>query len=118
MAPEMTSSSLRRSARAARGRPQLATCVAKARKNEVQGENSHRRSRQLTGPQKCVPIREWSVWGKMARRIGRHVLKKYSRAAGERIHVKKVDAIVKMEGRKEEETGMLSGSRSGGRQCQ
>jgi hypothetical protein len=81
--PEIYSSSFRRSDSAARGSPQLATWTKTQKFATV-------KVKKLTGPQKCVPVdcKQYLGYG-----MG-NILKKYSRAAGERTQVKNVEAIV------------------------
>lgn len=85
MDPEMSSSSFLRSARAARGRPQFATY------NKVCWERLDLTLDEHTGPQKCVPV---ACQKNNKNIIYMCSLKKYSRAAGERSQVKKVEVMV------------------------
>lgn len=86
MVPEMTSSSLLKSARAARGRPQLATCMCSSA-NELSADLYGSKFTDWA-PEMCA-CGEYGQKKTRVLQLNQSILKKYSRAAGERAQLRK-----------------------------
>ena len=94
MGPDMTSGSFFRSAIAASGNPQFATCATKRPRQRIANAGSNEMELQnATGPQKCVPGKRLASVAARTALARKSILKKYSRAFGDRNHAVNVDAM-------------------------